>query len=1380
MELKKTFLAGKMNKDLDERLLSGGQYEDALNITIDTSEGSNIGSITNSLGNTVVGNITTILSTYSIGSTNARAVGAVAYEPLNLIYWFVSADEYDAIFEYSEITGTMEEVLICTKASASTPSKLNLSKEHLITGVNYLPSHKDSGALLLWTDNYNPPRKINIKRAKSYSVDDSRIDIDIDVILRPPLKAPVIYPVKTDEVLSNNMEERFLYFAYRYKYVDNEYSSMSPFSAVAFQPSEYSIDFLAGINKAMINEYNQCRIVFETGNEFVKEIQLLAFDTRSLNVKIIKSVDKDSDNNNLIQSNSVSDYVFDNNKIYAPLTSDQVTRLFDNVPLLAKSQELIGNRLVYGNYTQFRDIIDTDGVNIDMDFSVDYVSTSTTENTPIQTFRTDRDYEVGVIYGDDYGRMTTALISDRNSIYIPPSVSNKGNSIKVNIKNNPPVWATNYRLVVKQAKKEYYNIFPIWFYTDGAYRYFRINESDRDKFAVGDYVIFKADGTGPTFTNTQYKILEFESKPFNFLDNEESTGLYFKIKVEDTADFNENSLDNYGWLGSGGNSIDFNLFGGNEFIEHPVRGSFSIRGDKTIFYGDGDQNSLTTNLLPLNADENSDTNAALYLNHDKRYTIEIQDIDPVVYRYTDSLDLSYWLESNIPISTESVVTWQSYDEGAIELFKISFNPNAVYYKKDKWKINIRSNETFFPFSYPYFTNNAKPNPTNYNVLPEQNVNASYVVDQQSNWFDDNVGGAVYGGFAVCNGGTQLKDSDGNEIDRPIRNGDIITIKIKQDSRNPNVNTELQEFFSPGNYENIEEWFVESGAYKQYVQNKHDGVDVSAAGICFRRAYYFTNPSTDEKYLVPFISGDSYSKQRNYPVRMFIPGYPANMSQGVTSNEDTQAPNVIEVEFKHKQAGAIVCETKPIDEDIEIYHEITDSYDVTNNLHKVGWDYADFTDASSVFPTVPEGLGYTVLGPLLPTDPQSTDRPHAFSVGQSIYASGTSSVPQGYYTVLAVPNQYSIIIDLAWPGNAPSEPATVFKEDWEQDQAVNNNGAIVEINDTTSKNSQYNSFSFGNGVESYRIKDDFNDPEMKYSPRVTSIIEDYENERKEASLTYSGVFRGDTSINRLNEFNLSLANFKDLDRDFGPIEKLYSRDRDIFVFHQDKINKVLYGKNVLYDAVGGGTVASIPEVLGSEIPFPVDYGISNNPESFATNAGDIYFTDARRGAVVGMEKGNVSEISSLGMTDYFRDEFKDNPNKQKIGSYDPYSNRYTLASENTRSVNPCTLSIRPSSRGVTSESSGLSFFMFNISTQQEWAITLVDTGFGTDWVSPVTTSGIGAANIYANIANNTTGSTRTINFVVTYCTSVTQIFTLTQAASKPVIVRPIVINKPEKK
>ena len=50
-DLKKNFLQGKMNKDLDERLLPDGQYRDAVNIEVITSESSNIGSIENIKGN---------------------------------------------------------------------------------------------------------------------------------------------------------------------------------------------------------------------------------------------------------------------------------------------------------------------------------------------------------------------------------------------------------------------------------------------------------------------------------------------------------------------------------------------------------------------------------------------------------------------------------------------------------------------------------------------------------------------------------------------------------------------------------------------------------------------------------------------------------------------------------------------------------------------------------------------------------------------------------------------------------------------------------------------------------------------------------------------------------------------------------------------------------------------------------------------------------------------------------------------------------------------------------------------------------------------------------------------------------------------------------
>ena len=351
----------------------------------------------------------------AINTLNSRVIGAIAYEPLNLIYWFISSDNYDAIFEYNEIDNTTTQVLLSTKTGGNS-SQLNFSQEYLITGVNYIPGHKNDGALLFWTDNLNPPRKINISRSKQYSINDSRIDIDIDVVLRPPLKAPAIYPIESELIESNNLEERFLYFSYRYKYVDNEYSSMSPFSAVLFKPDNYNIDFLSGSNKAMINKYNECKIVFETGNQFVKEIQLLAYDTRSLNVKIIKSINKQDEG---VSNNGVFNYTFSNNKIYAPLTNDQITRLFDNVPLLAKSQEIIGNRLIYGNYTQFRDITDSSDSDIDIDFNVSYTSTNTNVGTPVSTFKTDRDYEVGIVYGDDYGRLTTALISNNNSVYIP-------------------------------------------------------------------------------------------------------------------------------------------------------------------------------------------------------------------------------------------------------------------------------------------------------------------------------------------------------------------------------------------------------------------------------------------------------------------------------------------------------------------------------------------------------------------------------------------------------------------------------------------------------------------------------------------------------------------------------------------------------------------------------------------------------------------------------------------------------------------------------------------------------------------------------------------------------------------------------------------------
>ena len=56
-ELKHNFLKGRMNKDLDERLVPNGEYRDALNIEVSTSEDSDVGTVQTTKGNIKISNI---------------------------------------------------------------------------------------------------------------------------------------------------------------------------------------------------------------------------------------------------------------------------------------------------------------------------------------------------------------------------------------------------------------------------------------------------------------------------------------------------------------------------------------------------------------------------------------------------------------------------------------------------------------------------------------------------------------------------------------------------------------------------------------------------------------------------------------------------------------------------------------------------------------------------------------------------------------------------------------------------------------------------------------------------------------------------------------------------------------------------------------------------------------------------------------------------------------------------------------------------------------------------------------------------------------------------------------------------------------------------
>ena len=128
--------------------------------------------------------------------------------------------------------------------------------------------------------------------------------------------------------------------------------------------------------------------------------------------------------------------------------------------------------------------------------------------------------------------------------------------------------------------------------------------------------------------------------------------------------------------------------------------------------------------------------------------------------------------------------------------------------------------------------------------------------------------------------------------------------------------------------------------------------------------------------------------------------------------------------------------------------------------------------------------------------------------------------------------------------------------------------------------------------------------------------------------------------------------------------MHSRETDILVLQEDRITYILASKNLISDSTGGGVIASVPEILGTQIARIEEYGISYNPESFVAHGYDMFFTDVKRGAVIklrGTSRNNDSLeiVSAMGMRSWFRDEFYESIQTQKLGGYDPYMDEYVL-------------------------------------------------------------------------------------------------------------------------
>ena len=94
-EIKHSFQAGKMNKDVDERLVPNGEYRDALNIQIRTTDSDSVGTVQNIKSTKELwdgnGYYEAWMNSYNASGDKSypKIIGSVTDEKSDKVYFFI-------------------------------------------------------------------------------------------------------------------------------------------------------------------------------------------------------------------------------------------------------------------------------------------------------------------------------------------------------------------------------------------------------------------------------------------------------------------------------------------------------------------------------------------------------------------------------------------------------------------------------------------------------------------------------------------------------------------------------------------------------------------------------------------------------------------------------------------------------------------------------------------------------------------------------------------------------------------------------------------------------------------------------------------------------------------------------------------------------------------------------------------------------------------------------------------------------------------------------------------------------------------------------------------------------------------------------------------
>lgn len=1136
MKIKNTFNTGKMNKDVDERLIPNGEFIDANNIRVLNTAGSDAGAIENEKGNVKLTNLNI--------PNNPECIGSIADESEEKIYWFIVNDDgFSYIYEYDRTNQITSRVLADERIGEE--QVLGFSKDYKITGVNIFYNIPKKEKLLVFTDDLNHPRFVNINRAKGYGLNNFYED-DINLYKKPPYEAPKVVPTNSLQVQENTVKERFFAFAYRYKYLDGEFSALSSFSNYQFVPSDFELDFNTLVNDGMVNVFNSYQIKYNTGDKRVTDIQICFKTSNDSNVYIAESINKKDSS---FVDNATKTFVFTNKKIYKQLPPDEITRIFDNVPLKAQAQDIIEDRVVFGNYTTQYDLkeneSDEEFIRVSYSSSLDSQSQDGNELTSSYPSTTQMTID-----------LTDVELKEGYTLFFNPSLESAEAG------------------------------------------------TSPDEYFGGEY-----EGTNAVVLSQTY------SSVSDFAASDDLTTL----------------------LAAASNNFEAIV------TTTPPPDNISSQ------YGDFTLASSTTTSITISAPTITHTIDDTPGIPDDDVTSD--EVETFTYNETNSVAALKQKTSN-----SSIKSLKSYEVGLVYLDKYGryssvipsisevgksnevFVPVENSISLNSFKVQVNSKPPYWADRYKFFVKASKSEHYNIyaTVFYEENLFRWVLLE------GGNLGKVEKGDYLIC------KADDNGPLQREVK---VKVLDVTTKNAADNVPDDGSEGWISGNEDADGNPIVElPGTYMKikpigftmdynpynfqtYHRNKYVGSFKKGRTMV---AYVPSEPETDNRGVGMYYANNQW----NY--LEFQPGSRIKLRfehwEGLDSDNN---------DYRYYEKEFLVGGSYQTDEDGSAFEKWFEA--------ETEW-YYDSAQNWWFEPTEQFRLRFNNRG---------TFAGGNFRQNIRLEARG---VFKGYFESARLIGDIKLQLT-----SGVTIFETVQKEDdsevfYETEQTFKIENGLHKGNtqDQTSTDpsictlSYFNCFSYENGAECVSVRDDRFSYRLGYDYRPNIIIQQgYKEINVTHGLIHSGSYNENSGYNALNEFNSSRGITKNLDTKYGSIQKLFSRERDLIVFQEDRVSKVLYGKTILSSPDGTGSLSQIEKVLGQDVPFSGEYGISTDPESFAYFEGRMYFTDANRGAVLRLGGDGISPISYQGMKSFFKRELYNNKGNWNIGGFDPKFHQYVL-------------------------------------------------------------------------------------------------------------------------